>query len=268
MSTSTEPTPPSVTPSAWAAAARSAAMLALFALIFTALMAATHEHAAPRIAAAQEAEALRLVRELLAPAPEDSITRLPLPPAVAPALDMPGAATYFLLQREGRVTAIVLPARDRRGYGGEVVALVAFTLDDTLLGARIAAHHETPGLGDYIDPARDRNKARPWIAQFAGQPLTAAPWAVRKDGGTIDAHTGATISARAATSAINRAVQAWRQYRKELLTPRLAAGHAPAAAPGAAIRIPPVGLDALYPAGRAAAATAKEVTFRRMGAPG
>jgi electron transport complex protein RnfG len=41
-----------------------------------------------------------------------------------------------------------------------------------LLALRVTSHKETPGLGDYIDPKKDRNKARPWITQFNGLGLT------------------------------------------------------------------------------------------------
>jgi hypothetical protein len=32
-------------------------------------------------------------------------------------------------------------------------------------------HKETPGLGDYIEVKKDKNKARPWITQFTGMSL-------------------------------------------------------------------------------------------------
>ena len=67
-------------------------------------------------------------------------------------------------------------------------------------------HRETPGLGDYVDPRKDKNKARPWINQFEkpANDLPPSAWTVKKDGGAFDYNTGATISARAVTRAVGR----------------------------------------------------------------
>jgi electron transport complex protein RnfG len=90
---------------------------------------------------------------------------------------------------------------DRPGAGG--------------IGRRPAAcrprsqHKETPGLGDYIDPKKDKNKSNPWIEQFSGQGYDLAlggHWKVKKDGGRFDARAGATISARAVTNASGKAL--------------------------------------------------------------
>jgi Na+-translocating ferredoxin:NAD+ oxidoreductase RnfE subunit len=53
---------------------------------------------------------------------------------------------------------------------------------------RVTQHKETPGLGDYIEPKKDKNKERPWITQFDGLSLAASrrDWKVKKDGGRFD----------------------------------------------------------------------------------
>ena len=63
------------------------------------------------------------------------------------------------------------------------------------------------------------NTTSPWIGQFAGQSqetVKPAEWKVKKDGGVFDAHTGATISARAVTNASGRALS-WALARREKL---------------------------------------------------
>jgi len=50
--------------------------------------------------------------------------------------------------------------------------LIALRADGTLAGVRVTQHKETPGLGDYVDPKKDKNKAAPWINQFIGLSLT------------------------------------------------------------------------------------------------
>ena len=76
---------------------------------------------------------------------------------------------------------------------------------------RVTTHKETPGLGDYINPKKDRNKTRPWITQFSNLGFDSVPpkqWRVKKDGGRFDQMSGATISARAVTNASGSAL-AW-----------------------------------------------------------
>ena len=84
---------------------------------------------------------------------------------------------------------------------------------------RVTDYHETPGLGDYIDPKKDRNKARPWITQFnelGFDKLPSEDWKVKKDGGRIDQMAGATISARAVTNATRRALE-WAVAHRDAL---------------------------------------------------
>ena len=84
---------------------------------------------------------------------------------------------------------------------------------------RVTTHKETPGLGDYINPKKDRNKARPWITQFSNLGFDSVPrekWRVKKDGGRFDQMSGATISARAVTNASGRAL-AWTLENRDKL---------------------------------------------------
>ena len=70
--------------------------------------------------------------------------------------------------------------------------------DGTVAGAKVTSHAETPGLGA-------KSQADPnWITQFAGQ-TADGQLKVAKDGGTINAITGATITSRAVTDGVNTA---------------------------------------------------------------
>ena len=72
------------------------------------------------------------------------------------------------------------------------------TKDGTVAGAKVTSHAETPGLGA-------KSQADPnWITQFAGQ-TADGQLKVTKDGGTINAITGATITSRAVTDGVNTA---------------------------------------------------------------
>ena len=189
---------------------RTAAIMLVFTLVFTALMAGTYKATAPRVAASALAEKLRLIGEVLPPAMYDNdlmADAITLSPQAALGLDE--ETRLWRARRNGAPVALVLEAAARDGYSGRIGLILAVAADGRLLAVRVTGHKETPGLGDYIDPKKDRNKARPWITQFNGLGFDSVPrdkWRVKKDGGRFDQMSGATISARAVTNASGRAL--------------------------------------------------------------
>ena len=84
---------------------------------------------------------------------------------------------------------------------------------------RVTQHKETPGLGDYVEIKKDKNKARPWITQFNGMSAAQVPdreWKVKKDGGRLDSYAGATVSPRAVSKAVLKAVK-WAEANRDRL---------------------------------------------------
>jgi electron transport complex protein RnfG len=105
----------------------------------------------------------------------------------------------------GQVSAVIIEAIAHDGYSGDIKLLIAVKADGSISGVRVLAHKETPGLGDYIDIAKDQ-----WITQFGSESLSKSPddaWKVKKDGGKFDYMVGATITPRAVVKAIHRALQ-------------------------------------------------------------
>ena len=82
---------------------------------------------------------------------------------------------------------------DGRGYGGRIGILVGLEVDRAVRGIRIISHQETPGLGAKIT-------SLDFLDQFAG--LSTGELAIRRDGGAVDAITGATISSRAVAEGV------------------------------------------------------------------
>ena len=108
----------------------------------------------------------------------------------------------------GQPAAALLETVAPDGYSGRIDLIVAIRADGSVSGVRVVGHRETPGLGDYIDPKKDKDKKSPWIVQFADLKAADLPGCkVKKDGGQITYHTGATISARAVTNAVGRAAR-------------------------------------------------------------
>lgn len=188
----------------------SAIVLLLFTLVFTGLMAATYQATKPILAASAATEKLRLINEVLPPDSYDNdllADGIDLPPLKE--LGSTDTTKLYRARKNGQPVALVLEAAAPDGYAGRVGLVVAVTADGRMTAVRVTGHKETPGLGDYIDPKKDKNKASPWIAQFNGRSYDLAlggRWKVKKDGGEFAYRTGATISARAVTNASGKAV--------------------------------------------------------------
>ncbi|MDG1462842.1 MAG: RnfABCDGE type electron transport complex subunit G [Gammaproteobacteria bacterium] len=106
----------------------------------------------------------------------------------------------YRVKREGAWVATVIESETPSGYVGPIRLLTAIDLQGKIIGVRVTAHRETPGLGDKIEAGRSN-----WINKFTGQslsfPLTSR-WATKKDGGEFDQISGATVTSRAAINAI------------------------------------------------------------------
>ena len=87
------------------------------------------------------------------------------------------------------------------GFDGEITMMVGISKEGKVLGIDIISHTETAGLGA-VAAARN-NAGKAFRSQFADQ---SGSLAVSKDGGSIDAITGATITSRAVTAGVNAAL--------------------------------------------------------------
>ena len=102
---------------------------------------------------------------------------------------------WYGLDEAGAQVGLVIRV-GMRGYGGPVPILVGLDLAGRVLALSVASPaeglKETPGLGLKADEK--------WFSdQFIGADSTVR---LRKEGGTIDAISGATITSRAATHGI------------------------------------------------------------------
>ena len=198
-------------PTAIGMAVRTAVILFAFVIVFTAVLAGVYLATRPAIVASAAAEKLKLIGEVL---PRDAYDNallqdtVQLPPTRELGLD--DTTPVYRARKAGEPVALVLETIAPDGYAGRIRLLIAVRADGRLSGVRVIEHKETPGLGDYIEPKKDKNKARPWITQFNGQSLATIPdrdWRVRKDGGKFDANAGATITPRAVVKAVNKALK-------------------------------------------------------------
>ena len=199
------------TPTAASMAVRTAVILLIFVLVFTSLLAGAYFWTKPAIEAAAAAEKMKLISEVL---PRELYDNDPLSDTVtlpaSPALGTDESSIAYRARRAGQASALVFEAVAPDGYSGRIRLLLAVAADGSLLGVRVTQHKETPGLGDYIEPRKDKNKARPWITQFDGLSLATvneAEWRVKKDGGRFDSLAGATVTPRAVVKCVHRALK-------------------------------------------------------------
>lgn len=203
-----------------AMAVRTAAILFLFVIAFTALLSGAYLWTRPAIEASALAEKMKLLNEVLPASDYDNVLltdTLTLPPTAELGLKEP--STLYRARKNGQPAALIFEAVAPDGYAGRIRLLIAIRADGSVAGVRVTQHKETPGLGDYVEPKKDKNKTSPWITQFNGLSLASTPakdWRVRKDGGRIDYHAGATVTPRAVTRAVHQAVL-WADIRREQL---------------------------------------------------
>jgi electron transport complex protein RnfG len=190
--------------------ARASSLTALnllgFALFGTAILAFTFNLTRDRIAQSERAEKLKLIAQIVPTALFDNDilkdTQVLQPDAL---LGNEDVITSYRARLSGAPSVLILEAVAPDGYSGKIALLIAIKQSGELAGVRVIAHHETPGLGDYIDIARS-----PWIKGFDGKSLSLYlddDWKVKKDGGKFDYMAGATITPRAVVKAVHKALQ-------------------------------------------------------------
>lgn len=122
--------------------------------------------------------------------------------------------TIYRARLNGEVKAVALQVIGM-GYSGAIRIMMSIRSDGSVMGVRVIQHAETPGLGDKIEIERDN-----WIEGFNGKSLASHEphlWAVKKDGGSFDQFTGATITPRAVVRAVHQGLSYFKQHRDVIL---------------------------------------------------
>lgn len=116
-------------------------------------------------------------------------------------------------RQKGKVTAVAFE-RIEHGYG-TIHLVMGVDASGAVLGVRVLAHTETPGLGDKIEV-----KKSDWIKSFDGLSLgnpSVPKWRVKKDGGIFDQFSGATITPRAVVRAVREGLEFFKLNKKDIL---------------------------------------------------
>ena len=174
---------------------RHAIILGVFCLGFGVVMAMTKSLATADIEARAMEDRLNslsqvLPKELYDNNPLEAIVKLP---------NEGKEVTIYRAIKGGKVTGLAYEI-EGSGYAGEIKLMMGLDADGKVLGVRVLAHKETPGLGDKIE-----TKKGDWILRFTGLSLghpAEEKWKVKKDGGEFDQFAGATITPRGVVKAI------------------------------------------------------------------
>jgi Na+-translocating ferredoxin:NAD+ oxidoreductase subunit G len=192
-------------------ASKTAFTLIAFSFVFTALLAFIFQLTKAPIEKAEAAARLGLFSQIVPPNMHDNDL---LKDTISIAPNALLGNTQPIIASRARINnapaAVILEAIAHDGYAGDITLLIAIKYDGSIAGVRVLKHKETPGLGDYIDVAKDN-----WIKLFNGESLTQKSgekwpkgrWEVKKDGGAFDYRAGATITPRAVVKAVNKALQ-------------------------------------------------------------
>ncbi len=101
--------------------------------------------------------------------------------------------------KDGELVGTAIESFSNNGYDPtQIRVVVGFSADGKILNTSVLQHKETPGLGTKM-------KDEKFKTQFQNQDPSNFLLMVKKDGGSVDAITAATISSRAFCDALERA---------------------------------------------------------------
>ncbi|MDE2118757.1 MAG: electron transport complex subunit RsxG [Betaproteobacteria bacterium] len=122
--------------------------------------------------------------------------------------------TVYRATKEGKVTGVAYEIFGS-GYAGKIKLMLGVDAEGKILGVRVLAHKETPGLGDKIEV-----KKGDWILRFTGLSLgnpLPDKWKVKKDGGQFDQFAGATITPRGVVRAVREGLEFFAANKAQMM---------------------------------------------------
>jgi Na+-translocating ferredoxin:NAD+ oxidoreductase subunit G len=147
-----------------AMALRTAAILFVFVIIFTALLSGAYLWTRPAIEASALEEKMKLLNEVLPAGDYDNTllsNSLTLPPTAELGLKEP--STVYLAYKNGQPSAMIFEAAANDGYAGRIKLLIAIRHDGTVAGVRVTQHKETPGWATTSNRRKTKTRNAPGL---------------------------------------------------------------------------------------------------------
>lgn len=195
-------------------------ILAIFAIICTAIVGLVNELTKNEIKAQEQLQLLNTLHSIIEPSRyNNDITQDCVnlsSPLLGNSTTHKNTQTAYIARQDNQAIAIAMTSTAPDGYNGNIEMIVAINMDDSISGVRVLKHQETPGLGDKVEFRKSN-----WISTFTGKKLlseTDSRWAVTKDNGMFDQFTGATITPRAVVKAVKKTLLYFKDNKHSLLT--------------------------------------------------
>jgi len=105
---------------------------------------------------------------------------------------------FYPGKKDGNMAGVAISTYTLKGYNGLIRLMVGFDMEGSIHNIAVLEQKETPGLGTKIT-------SESFVSQYLGKNPGSFNMTVKKDGGEINAITGATITTRAFNDAVQRA---------------------------------------------------------------
>jgi len=170
--------------------------LVVVAIISSSVLGYVYEVTKGPIAEAQKQKKIRAIKEVVAEFDNSPVDDMYKIPSATDSLEV-----YPAKMGDANVGSAVRTFSSK-GYGGDVWLMVGFLPDGTINKISVLEHKETPGLGSKMNEDKFKN-------QFFGKSPANFKLKVKKDGGDVDALSGATITSRAFSQAVQQAYDSY-----------------------------------------------------------
>ncbi len=195
-------------------------ILAIFAIICTAIVGLVNELTKDEIKAQEQLQLLNTLHSIIDPSRyNNDITQDCVnlsSPLIGNSTNDKKMQTAYIARQDNQAIAIAMTSTAPDGYNGNIELIIAINMDGSVSGVRVLKHQETPGLGDEVELRKSN-----WITTFTGKKLFSEKdnrWAVTKDNGIFDQFTGATITPRAVVKAVKKTLLYFKDNKGSLLT--------------------------------------------------
>lgn len=109
---------------------------------------------------------------------------------------------YYTATKQDQLVGYAINTFTDKGFSGRFTLMVGLKPDGTIHNISVLDQKETPGLGTKMKEPKFKD-------QFPGKNPSVDKLRVKKDGGSVDAITAATISSRAFCDAVQRAYEGY-----------------------------------------------------------
>ncbi len=171
--------------------------LTAIALVAAAALAALNGVTKEPIAKAQQAKV------------ENAISAVLPPFATLRDQEADGCTCHLAYADDGTFVGAAIEAGNDKGFGGHLQLMVGLDAGGNVSGYQILETHETPGLGAKADGWFQKGSKGDIVGLNPTDHLS-----VSKDGGTVDAITGSTITSRAFLAIVNDAADIFQKIEK------------------------------------------------------